>query len=218
MFRLCSLLLALVLAAPAAAQTLSGPIRVIDADTIDIGASATIRLLAIDAAEDAQTCRGGARELACGALATAAARALYEGRRAVCATEGRDRYGRLLATCEVAGRDIGADLVDRGLARTYRDDLTYAEEEKAAILFGRGLWAYEMQDPAEWRAGQRASPVAETAPGSCEIKGNISGSGHIYHVPGSRSYDATRIDPAKGERWFCSEAEARAAGWRAPRG
>jgi hypothetical protein len=23
-------------------------------------------------------------------------------------------------------------------------------------------------------------------------------------------------EPAKGERWFCSEAEAKAAGWRAP--
>ena len=26
-----------------------------------------------------------------------------------------------------------------------------------------------------------------------------------------------RIDEGRGERWFCSEAEARAAGWRAPR-
>lgn len=27
---------------------------------------------------------------------------------------------------------------------------------------------------------------------------------------------ATRIDTSKSERWFCSEAEAIAAGWRAP--
>ena len=40
----------------------------------------------------------------------------------------------------------------------------------------------------------------------------------IYHVPGSPAYERTKIDEAKGERWFCSEAEARAAGWRAPRG
>ena len=53
----------------------------------------------------------------------------------------------------------------------------------------------------------------------CAIKGNISRSGaRIYHVPGSPSYDATQIDEARGERWFCSEAEARAAGWRAPGG
>lgn len=50
---------------------------------------------------------------------------------------------------------------------------------------------------------------------SCRIKGNIAMSGErIYHVPGAPYYYATRIDTARGERWFCSEAEARAAGWR----
>ncbi len=52
--------------------------------------------------------------------------------------------------------------------------------------------------------------------GDCLIKGNISPGGRIYHVPGSDSYDKTRIDEARGERWFCTEAEARAAGWRPP--
>ena len=31
-------------------------------------------------------------------------------------------------------------------------------------------------------------------------------------------YDETRIDESEGERWFCNEDEARAAGWRAPKG
>jgi endonuclease YncB( thermonuclease family) len=54
--------------------------------------------------------------------------------------------------------------------------------------------------------------------GDCRIKGNISDRGdRIYHVPGSRHYDRTRIDTARGERWFCSAADARAAGFRAPR-
>ncbi len=54
---------------------------------------------------------------------------------------------------------------------------------------------------------------------TCRIKGNISWSGeHIYHVPGQPYYDATRIDTAMGERWFCSEAQARAAGWRKANG
>ena len=52
--------------------------------------------------------------------------------------------------------------------------------------------------------------------GSCLIKGNISENGRIYHVPGSRYYERTKIDEAKGERWFCTEEEARAAGWRPP--
>jgi hypothetical protein len=50
----------------------------------------------------------------------------------------------------------------------------------------------------------------------CNIKGNVSiGSGErIYHVPGQHYYNATKISPKYGERWFCSEEEARAAGWR----
>ena len=47
------------------------------------------------------------------------------------------------------------------------------------------------------------------------IKGNISSSGErIYHVPGQRYYDKTLIHLSKGERWFCTEQEALAAGWR----
>jgi hypothetical protein len=49
----------------------------------------------------------------------------------------------------------------------------------------------------------------------CNIKGNISLLGErIYHVPGQEYYPATRIDWLRGERWFCSEAAARKAGWR----
>jgi len=52
--------------------------------------------------------------------------------------------------------------------------------------------------------------------GDCAIKGNISqltGEG-INHIPGGGYYAETIIDQSAGERWFCSEAEARAAGWR----
>lgn len=59
-------------------------------------------------------------------------------------------------------------------------------------------------------------PTAALFKGDCAIKGNISiGSGeHIYHVPGQVDYDTTIIRPEYGERWFCSEADARHAGWR----
>ena len=58
--------------------------------------------------------------------------------------------------------------------------------------------------------------VAQSASGQCNIKGNISvrSGERIYHVPGQEYYDETEIRPSQGERWFCSEAEARAAGWR----
>ncbi|QYX31097.1 sunset domain-containing protein [Sphaerospermopsis torques-reginae] len=54
-----------------------------------------------------------------------------------------------------------------------------------------------------------------TKPG-CKIKGNISiNTGRkFYHVPGAEDYDSTVIDPTKGEKWFCTESEAVANGWR----
>jgi hypothetical protein len=33
-------------------------------------------------------------------------------------------------------------------------------------------------------------------------------------MPWSPWYASVKIDEGKGERWFCSEAEAQAAGWR----
>jgi hypothetical protein len=53
-------------------------------------------------------------------------------------------------------------------------------------------------------------------PPGCAIKGNISVRGNkFYHLPGRKSYPGIIIEPEKGERWFCSEAEALANGWMA---
>ncbi len=47
------------------------------------------------------------------------------------------------------------------------------------------------------------------------IKGNVSYRGiKYYHLPGTRDYDKTRINPRRGERYFRTEAEAQAAGWQ----
>ncbi|MBD5798658.1 hypothetical protein BHU24_23970, partial [Bacillus pseudomycoides] len=47
--------------------------------------------------------------------------------------------------------------------------------------------------------------------GSCNIKGNKNSKGEkIYHMPGQQFYDKTNA-----EKMFCSEAEAKAAGYRA---
>ena len=62
---------------------------------------------------------------------------------------------------------------------------------------------------------ESVAPAAPPPASNCLIKGNISKRGKIYHLPGSASYDQTDIDVSQGERWFCTEAEARAAGWRA---
>lgn len=50
----------------------------------------------------------------------------------------------------------------------------------------------------------------------CEIKGNVSydTQQRIYHVPGGKYYNSTKIDPRYGERWFCTEQDAINNGWR----
>jgi len=53
-------------------------------------------------------------------------------------------------------------------------------------------------------------------PDGCDIKGNIAfdTKEKIYHIPGGEYYSDTIINPSYGERWFCTEAEAIANGWR----
>jgi len=53
----------------------------------------------------------------------------------------------------------------------------------------------------------------------CNIKGNISidTRNKLYHLPGMKDYEITKISRT-GERWFCTESEAVANGWKkAPR-
>jgi hypothetical protein len=46
-------------------------------------------------------------------------------------------------------------------------------------------------------------------PAGCAIKGNISGAGlRWYFMPEDREYGNVLVDPAKGEAWFCTPAEA----------
>lgn len=55
-----------------------------------------------------------------------------------------------------------------------------------------------------------------TPPAGCVIKGNVNSDGEkIYHVPGQQAYTKTQIIPEQGDAWFCTQAEARAAGFRA---
>ena len=89
---------------------------------------------------------------------------------------------------------------------------------------GVGLWRGAAEAPWDFRADGGFAPASGTAaaaagPPGCLVKGNVSSDGaRIYHLPGERSYARTRIDPKRGEAWFCDEAAARAAGFRPQRG
>jgi len=54
---------------------------------------------------------------------------------------------------------------------------------------------------------------------ACRIKGNVSlrnKEEKIYHCPNWRDYDRTDVNIFEGDKWFCTEAEAIAAGFRRP--
>lgn len=214
MTRFYLILVALLFAAPACASP-DGTIHVIDADTLDVG-GVRVRLHGIDAPEMGQPCMANGQEWDCGAWVRNAVVASYEGRYARCSQVDIDRYNRVVARCSVNGQDMGGAIVRAGLAWAYRQySDAYDLDEKAAAITGQGLWGVQIEPPAQYRATQTATQNAPT--GDCVIKGNISSNGRIYHVPGNQNYDRTSINTANGERWFCTESEARAAGWRAAR-
>ena len=221
--RALALLAAITLACPTAAQTaLTGPARVIDGDTVEVQGH-RIRLHGIDAPESGQTCMDGAgRAYRCGEVAANVLTGMIGRGPVSCRVRDTDRYGRLIAVCYRREVDLNGWMALEGHALAYRQySRDYVAHENAARAGRRGLWQGRFEAPWDWRRAQSAGTSRTPAPSrspDCAIKGNISSSGErIYHVPGQALYDRTGISEAKGERWFCSEAEARAAGWRRAR-
>ena len=184
----------------------------IDGDTIGI-ASERIRLHGIDAPESRQLCSNEGEPWLCGADATGALRNKIDGRPVTCEELDRDRYNRIVARCMVDGEDLGEWMVLRGWAVAYvYYSYEYTRAEAMAKSRERGIWSGEFEMPWDWRETARGND----APGGCPIKGNVNSKGvRIYHVPGGKWYDRTKVCTEKGERWFCTEAEATDAGWRA---
>ena len=195
-------------------EPVSGPARVLDGDTLDV-AGTRVRLEGIDAPELGQTCaarNGGTWR--CGSAAAIALERMIGNGPVDCSTQGTDKYGRALALCRAGGRDINADMVRAGLAWAFvKYSSRFVETEAEARRAGVGIWQ-AVTDPA-WTYRERQWAGAQTeAPEGCAIKGNISDKGQIYHMPWSPWYKRVKVDPMRGERWFCSEADAEAAGWR----
>lgn len=195
-----------------AAEITGSVISVADGDTFTLLTAdkqeIKIRLAEIDAPESGQPYGNRSKQVLTRIL---------HGKTVEVIIETTDRYGRTVGRPFVDGVDVCKEMVRLGAAWVYRDyvvDDTLFDVEAEARQAKNGLWGISESTstpPWEWRRSGGQNPDG------CDIKGNINSKGaRIYHVPGTSSYGATRINEAKGERWFCSEPEARSAGWRPP--
>lgn len=218
--------------------------RVVDGDTIDVlidGVVKRIRLIGVNTPETVdpnspQECFGKEASDYMKNLLSGKSVSLEEDQ-----SQGdKDKYDRLLRFVFLEGENINLKLINDGYAYEYTYNVPYKYQtefkaaQKDAEANGRGLWSPTTCDgkktavddssgsqaqespsvpvPAVQPRTESAQPQAEV---SCTIKGNINNKGErIYHVPGQRYYNSTKIDESKGERWFCTEQEAIAAGWR----
>jgi len=147
------LILALPVSANAESPTVVGVASVIDGDTIEIHGE-RIRLLDMDAPETRQLCQDAAgADYRCGQKAALLLSDFIDQRTVTCDWSRRDRYGRILGRCTVAGRDVGLWLVQRGWAVPYRDCKceVYRDLAARAQAAKLGLWAGVFQLPWEWR-------------------------------------------------------------------
>lgn len=211
-------MLTLVLCVAGASANAAQFVRVVDGDTLEVEGT-RYRLHGIDAPEAGQQCKrpdGGSWQ--CGQAALKKIQALVSGREVTCAFREKDVYGRSIATCKAGTIDLNLEMVRSGLAwafRKYSQDYVGVEEE--ARLKKAGVWQANTQTPWDYRAGKWDASISTATNDNCPIKGNINSKQEkIYHAPWSKDYERTKIDSRKGERWFCTEGEAVAAGWRAP--
>lgn len=202
--------------------------RVIDGDTIEIEGGERVRYIGIDTPETVDP----RKPVQCfGVEASRKNKELVEGKEVRLEKDitDTDKYGRLLRYVWIGDTLINLELVKQGFAQSYsyppdvkyQDDFVKAEREARDAK--RGLWdACQQTDTSSAVTPVVVPPSPQTEtnttvapPTSCVIKGNINSSGEmIYHLPGCSSYNVTKIDESRGEKWFCSESEALAAGWR----
>jgi endonuclease YncB( thermonuclease family) len=223
--------------------TLSGATNlvVVDGDTVKLG-STTYRLDGVDAPEPDQLCLGeNGKFWRCGTEVRDRLSQYIGGRSAHCDDKGADRVhpGRRVAICTVDGETISINqwLVREGLALNFEPYARgrFQRDEGDARQNLRGLWKgcfVAPQDLRYWR--KRTAPllgsscpdetVARDAlfpdhvdmPPGCPIKGAFALRARltlhrgIYHLEGCRSYRTVKIV----NRWFCSEEDAVAAGFR----
>ena len=210
-------------------QNLIRVAKVIDGDTIELESGERLRYIGIDTPETFN------KNECFGKESTQKNKELVEGKRVRLEKDvnNTDKYGRLLRYVYLEdGTFVNKELVKQGYAYavSYPPDIKYQEEfkeaQKEAVENNLGLWSSCSNSKKETKSANApkssksitkkstSQPILNKS--ACNIKGNISyrTKEKIYHLPNCPYYSKTKINTAKGERWFCTEQEAVQAGWR----
>jgi endonuclease YncB( thermonuclease family) len=219
----------------------AGPI-VRDANTIQLG-DVTYRLDGVDAPELDQVCIDDhADPWSCGVDARDQLTRLVGGHSIHCDDLGPDkaRRKRHLGLCSVEGETVSLNqqLIRLGFAMNYQPSAKsqFDKDQAAAKDDRKGIWKGCFVAPQEFRLGKKDGALLGGAcradkdreirsvlfpqdlamPPRCSIKGKfavrarVTGNVGIYHLQGCRGYP-TLTQP---DRWFCSEDDAQAEGFR----
>lgn len=129
-----------------------------------------------------------------------------------------DDYGRHLVYVFLWSENINNTMILNGYAKEYTYDKKYKysdlfkESETRAQEKNLWLWDEKVEEKNE---EIKSNFMEDVQAWECNIKWNINSKGdRIYHYPGCPSYNRTKISPSKWEKYFCSQEEARNAGWR----
>ena len=201
-----------LISCPSFAADITGKAKADSAGTIFL-AKQKLRLFGVNAPGKRQFCpdtNGGVFE--CGAMGAKYLKDVLKGAEVSCDIVKRGNDDTLAEVqCSADGQDLGLTVIRAGFAQAIPGAVdAYDTAQIDAFKAGEGLWAFNYVDFSV------VENPASAKQAGCDIKGNISGTGRVFHDTSSRWYKRTSIEPQFGERWFCSAGEARAAGWRAP--
>jgi endonuclease YncB( thermonuclease family) len=166
--------------------------RVIDGDTVDFSDATHGRLIGIDAPEYPKGCLSK--------QAKARLEELVLGKEVKVKLTGKRSFERDLVWISFNGVSVNKVMVEEGMAtkdKGYTDEMEIAESE--ARVTKRGIWSSQCTSEQE----------------GCLIKGNYhkGTKDKVYHMPDCYNYDQVVINPNESDRWFCTEAEAKKAGF-----
>jgi len=142
----------------ARAQTVTGPVEVIDGDTFHFASGLKVRLYGLDTLEKNQRCQVGPTCVPCGQQTKAEAISIVGKHDVTCKLTGEKSYDREVGTCTVEGKDYTAAIISAGWGIAYRQYLPkkgkgheYVLAEERAKAASVGIWSMTFIPPADWR-------------------------------------------------------------------